>query len=690
MTVISTSFTALQMMSAMVPGTNNIMNNEQSRHHTMERQKLLEDLLDAAKKCYVRFGGRAELATESDACVAQLCFILEVIFSHGLRTNCIEKVNLALKHVSALVSGSNAKSLNTIDAAFWPCIKDQLTWHEQERFSVLRKVRTDYGRGRAWLRAILNERSLERNLHTIINPDKLSSFYEEWAFLLDQEKCAALPNVAAGLSAILFAIRIDNEELDNNLKVKNSEKLNGEQSELIISIMPGSLNLKQGKVQKKVPTHIISFDNDSEEQGQSDVSTDVSTSINEHISFNNASILTKHSSSPSISEVQLDFDDYNAVANTSSTENEYGESLDEAKILTPVTDSDNLGLVPTSPLDQTFDDMLINLPNYLNETTEITEPAVEATEHLINLDDRRNTEDLDAETLRLKLLTMNELLEQAREDAMTSRLLLNRFQRQHQNFVEKHQLQLQTLNRENELLRQQLRKYVTAVQMLRKESDSTYSIKRDASPTRHNEAEQYEAKLIQVADMHAELMEFNAKLTLQLANRDKLIQILQTELKCLRGSFNEDDLPLESPCLIHIWIPSVFLTGQPSDIHHVYQIYIRIRDIEWNIYRRYAQFYEFHKELIKHDAIVTAYEFPPKKTIGNKDAKFVEERRQKLQEWLRRVVGRLTQCSTFSSNPSRQTLVSLLPFFGDRPNADNINKNNTTKNALSSPQYMGL
>ncbi|XP_035718997.1 sorting nexin-29-like [Vespa mandarinia] len=687
MTVISTSFTTLQMMSAMVPGTHNVMNNEQSCHHTIERQKLLEDLLDAAKKCYIRFGGRAELATESDTCVAQLCFILEAIFSHGLRTNCIEKVNLALKHVSALVSGSNAKSLNTIDAAFWPCIKDQLTWHEQERFSVLRKVRTDYGRGRAWLRAILNERSLERNLHTIINPDKLSLFYEEWAFLLDQEKCAALPNVAAGLSAILFAIRIDNEELDNNLKVKNSEKLNSEQSELIISIMPGSLNLKQGKVQKKVPTHIISFDNDSEEQGQS---TDVSTSINEHTSFNNASILTKHSSSPSISEVQLDLNDSNAVANTSSTENEYVESLNEGKILTPVTDADNLGLVPTSPLDQTFDDMLVNLPNYLNKTTDITEPAVEATEHLVNLDDRTNTENLDAETLRLKLLTMDELLEQARGDAMTSRLLLNRFQRQHQNFVEKHQLQLQTLNRENELLRQQLRKYVTAVQMLRKESDSTYSIERDTSSIRHTEAEQYEAKLIQVADMHAELMEFNAKLTLQLANRDKLIQILQTELECLRGSFNEDGLPLESPCLIHIWIPSVFLTGQPSDIHHVYQIYIRIQDIEWNIYRRYAQFYEFHKELIKHDAIVTAYEFPPKKTIGNKDAKFVEERRQKLQEWLRRVVGRLTQCSIFSSNPSRQTLVSLLPFFGDRPNGDNINKNNTTKNALSSPQYMGL
>lgn len=50
------------------------------------------------------------------------------------------------------------------------------------------------------------------------------------------------------------------------------------------------------------------------------------------------------------------------------------------------------------------------------------------------------------------------------------------------------------------------------------------------------------------------------------------MKILQTELECLRGPLNEDDLPAEPPCLIHIWIPSAFLTGQPSDIHHVYQV----------------------------------------------------------------------------------------------------------------------
>lgn len=132
--------------------------------------------------------------------------------------------------------------------------------------------------------------------------------------------------------------------------------------------------------------------------------------------------------------------------------------------------------------------------------------------------------------------------------------------------------------------------------MLRRGSNSTTVSEEEPSLDYHNEARQYEEKLIQVADMHAELMEFNARLTMQLTNRyvlvrsrannlvitflctvqilyrDRLIKMLQTELECLRGPLNEDDLPTEPPCLIHIWIPSAFLTGQPSDIHHVYQV----------------------------------------------------------------------------------------------------------------------
>ncbi|KYN01154.1 Sorting nexin-29, partial [Cyphomyrmex costatus] len=677
---------ALRIMSAIVPNTHNIVD------HATEKEKLLEDLLVSAKECHVRFGGRAELATESETCVAKLCHIFELIFSHGLKTNYIEKINSAFRHVSDLVSGGNAKPGNATDIAFWPCIKDQFTWHEQERFSMLRKVHTDYGRGRAWLRAVLNERSLERHLHAIINPNTLSPFYEEWAFLLDQEKSSVLPNVAAGLGTILFAIRTDNEELDD-LNGRGIDRNRYAQSEPIIStVIPESLPSEQEKRKKKVQTRIISFDDDNEEEEHKEIATSISAPPT--CSSSPTITPTKDSTSPCLSDCQPQMDSNDSTAiNTKLPDWEQCESFEEEKILTPVMDTGNLGgLVPVSSLDQTLDDMLVSLPNYLDDSSEVTEPALEATEPLVGLDFHIDPENLDIDTLRIRLLAMTEVLEQAREDAITSRLQLARFQRQHQHYLERHELQLQTLNRENELLRQQLRKYVTAVQMLRRDSNSTTVSEEDPSLDYHNEARQYEEKLIQVADMHAELMEFNARLTMQLTNRDRLVKMLQTELECLRGPLNEDDLPAEPPCLIHIWIPSAFLTGQSSDIHHVYQIYVRIRDIEWNIYRRYAQFYALYRELKKHDTIVTTFEFPPKKTIGNKDAKFVEERRQKLQQWLRRVVGRIAQCSpVFACRPSRQTLVSLIPFFGDIPNAEESRKNNSARNTFSSsPQYMGL
>jgi len=52
-------------------------------------------------------------------------------------------------------------------AAFWSYVKEVLTKHEAERFMSLRNIRTDSGRGRAWLRSSLNEHSLERYMHML-------------------------------------------------------------------------------------------------------------------------------------------------------------------------------------------------------------------------------------------------------------------------------------------------------------------------------------------------------------------------------------------------------------------------------------------------------------------------------------------------------------------------------------------
>lgn len=58
-----------------------------------------------------------------------------------------------------------------------------------------------------------------------------------------------------------------------------------------------------------------------------------------------------------------------------------------------------------------------------------------------------DAEVLDADALRVRLAAMNEILDQAREESISSKLQLARFQRQHQNYLEKHELQIQTLNR---------------------------------------------------------------------------------------------------------------------------------------------------------------------------------------------------------------------------------------------------
>lgn len=58
-------------------------------------------------------------------------------------------------------------------AAFWQYVKEHLTKHEVQRFNTLKQINTDIGRGRAWLRACLNEHSLERYMHMLIEKDEI-------------------------------------------------------------------------------------------------------------------------------------------------------------------------------------------------------------------------------------------------------------------------------------------------------------------------------------------------------------------------------------------------------------------------------------------------------------------------------------------------------------------------------------
>ena len=258
---------------------------------------------------------------------------------------------------------------------------------------------------------------------------------------------------------------------------------------------------------------------------------------------------------------------------------------------------------------------------------------------------------------------------------------------------EKQEAKLGILSRENELLKHQLKKYVGAVQKLRDgphayETLAKLEGSKDTEGNRyidyHYEASEYEKKLIQVAEMHGELLEFNESLQKVLQSKDGTISRLREELVSLRGPLpetedrlTEDTVSVSSSCtgsinigssrpLVNLWIPTVFLTGSGSSKHHVYQVYIRIRETEWNVFRRYSQFYQLHSSLKKKDPIINSFDFPRKKTVGNRNESFVEDRRRMLQSYIRSVVNYLvTTDVNLSFCSDKETLVTLIPFFAD-------------------------
>ncbi|XP_031699751.1 sorting nexin-29 [Anarrhichthys ocellatus] len=178
-----------------------------------KRQHLLERLLDAVKQCQIRFGGRKEIATDSDSRVICLCAQFEAVLQHGLR----KSRGLALT-AAALKQAAGFNTKTEAELTFWFYVKEHLNRHELQRFYSLRHISSELGRGRAWLRCALNEHSLERYLHTLLADRlRLGTYYEDWAFILDEERASMLPTMAAGLNSILFAINIDNTDLNGGV-----------------------------------------------------------------------------------------------------------------------------------------------------------------------------------------------------------------------------------------------------------------------------------------------------------------------------------------------------------------------------------------------------------------------------------------------------------------------------------------
>ncbi|XP_040597005.1 sorting nexin-29 [Mesocricetus auratus] len=765
-----------------------------------KRQFLLERLLDAVKQCQIRFGGRKEIASDSDSRVTCLCAQFEAVLQHGMKRS----RGLALT-AAAIKQAAGFASKTETEPVFWFYVKEVLNKHELQRFYSLHHITADVGRGRAWLRCALNEHSLERYLHMLLaDRARLSTFYEDWSFVMDEERSSMLPTMAAGLNCILFAINIDNRDLNGQSKfaptvsdlLKEStqnvtsllkESTQGMSSLLreitassavsilikpeqdtdplpvisknvnVACLLPDARCKRERRRRKKV-TNIVSFDDDDDEQSIGDTlkkmpGTAESSSINIMSTFespfgpnsngsqsSNSWKLDSASLNGELGYQKLDVksidDDVDEngedVYRNSAGRKPTGHSENIEKpldgnvclpqvhgwaplqVLHGDADADTDVLFPVSGVGSYVaadapvgslengtgpEDHVLPEPG-LRYSMEASSPSRESPLSSL-LPSASMPESMTVHELRQAIVAMmnrkdeleeengslRNLLDGEMEHSAALRQEVDALKRKVTEQQERHTTKVQALARENEVLKVQLKKYVGAVQMLKREGQTAEVVpnlwnvdgevtvpEQKPGEVAEELASSYERKLIEVAEMHGELIEFNERLHRALVAKEALVSQMRQELIDLRGPVPGDlsqtsedqslsDFEISNRALINVWIPSVFLRGKAANAFHVYQVYIRIKDDEWNVYRRYTEFRALHHQLQSAFPQVRAYNFPPKKAIGNKDAKFVEERRKQLQSYLRSVMNKVIQMvPEFAASPKKETLVQLVPF----------------------------
>uniref|UniRef100_A0A3B4EZG8 Sorting nexin 29 n=1 Tax=Pundamilia nyererei TaxID=303518 RepID=A0A3B4EZG8_9CICH len=749
-----------------------------------KRQNLLERLLDAVKQCQIRFGGRKEIATDSDSRVICLCAQFEAVLQHGLR----KSRGLALT-AAALKQAAGFSSKTETELTFWFYVKEHLNRHELQRFYSLRQISSELGRGRAWLRCALNEHSLERYLHTLLaDRPRLGSYYEDWAFVLDEERASMLPTMAAGLNSILFAINIDNSDLNGAVTrggssvshlLKEStqgigslwkESTQGVSSLLreigtATAVVPGftpkvdgasdplpvvprstsaDSGLRKERRKKKKITNIISFDDDldggaeDEEDGEDDsqkiggmrkshtapAQSSVEEGIDplepvfsESLAQNGMSepgtvnwVGSPHPCrTPPITAPPLP--DTKSVDNEEEEEEIYkprAQTQEEERIPSDQVVVGSLSSVSTwSPLQvmagHSSADILI--PVNPADPQSGTAAAVSGSRHSGNAQftqislcvcdaleavsmQKSHRSVSSAVELRQAIVAMMNRKDELEEQNTSLRSLLDGemehsaglrqetdlLKKKLAELEERHSAKVQALDFLVEIMELLWVTFFT-LSVLRSSEEQTPIPQNKFMGDIEELAASYERKLIEVAEMHGELIEFNERLYRSLMAKDHLIIQMRQELIDLRGPVSgtqQQTHPVSAHrALINVWIPSVFLQGRAANAYHVYQVYIRILDNEWNVYRRYTEFRELHNHLRSQFPQVDTFNFPPKKAIGNKDAKFVEERRKQLQGYLRTVMNKLIQTlPEFTASPTKETLLSLLPFCQDTPQAN--------------------
>lgn len=137
------------------------------------------------------------------------------------------------------------------------------------------------------------------------------------------------------------------------------------------------------------------------------------------------------------------------------------------------------------------------------------------------------------------------------------------------------------------------------------------------------------------------------------------IKDLTLENSRLRHLLNTNKI--NTAASFQVSIPRAVLQKSKTQNYYVYEINLKTTkgSENWTVFKRYRDFYKLHKSLKKEHLQIKILDFPPKKKIGNTNFDFVEDRRQRLQVYIRHVLQNLPELQV----ETRQLLESNCTFF---------------------------